>query len=85
MTEVTEWIALGLCIVLLARAVPALVAANGTRPFIIQSILFALFLTWRAFEDVGFIAAGDWSLPLRRVLFPAVLIVTFEWAARRHR
>ena len=80
----TEWIALAMAVFMLARIVPVMVMANGTRPFMVAFIVFALFLSWRALEDTGIVPGAAWTLPVRRVAFPAILIVTFEWAVRRH-
>ena len=79
----TIWISLIMMGFLFLRAFPALVMANGRRPFLMGYILITLLLGWRALEDANLIPVLSWGLELRRVLFPIILIVTFEWAIHR--
>ncbi|MBI5289912.1 MAG: hypothetical protein HY873_13145 [Chloroflexi bacterium] len=65
---------------LLVRAVPAMVAANGHRPFLVGYIALTLLLGWGALE-AGFVGA-PMSQEIRRLLVAGTLVGTFEWAGR---
>ena len=83
MTDISAWtwLAMGLMGWMAVRTMPALIKANGHRPFILAFIILTLLYAW----GIGETLTGERAslLEERRVVALLTLVGAIEWARRK--